>query len=166
MAVTVNFALDEPEWAEFSRVNTPVAPSFGTVTFAWVSLMTLTPASRAAPIQAEVTAVKPVPARVVTVPTAPEVGVKDLITGVAAVAELTVSSPKEKAAWSGLSTAIWPPSASAGTVSCTCVSLMTFTVASCAYPIHALLRPVNPLPFTVTTPPIATVVGVKLDTVG
>jgi hypothetical protein len=77
-----------------------------------------------------------------------------------------LTEPAENAEWAGLSTAIFPLVASAGTVIFSWVSLTTCVLASCPLPIHALSTPVNPLPVTVTTPPLATLDGEKLDMVG
>ncbi len=78
----------------------------------------------------------------------------------------TVNEPGEKAAFLALRITTCPVFPSAGTVIFTCVSLTTFSAASCPLPIHAALAPVNPEPDTVKTVPTGPEVGVKLPIIG
>jgi hypothetical protein len=77
--VNVKDVAENAECDGFSNATGPLVASDGTVTFAWVSLMTLIAASWALPTQAWFEPVKPDPFTVITVPTAPEDGEKDLI---------------------------------------------------------------------------------------
>jgi hypothetical protein len=62
-----------------------------------------------------------------------------------------------------LNSATAPVVASFGTVTATCVLLITLTLASCAEPIQALLTPVKLEPVTVITVPAAPVFGVNFE---
>jgi len=80
---------------------------------------------------------------------------------VEAMLVLTVKSAAVNTACCGLSSTTKPAAASLGTVTVAWVSLTTFTAASWAVPIHALLSPVNPVPVRVMVLPMAPLVGEK-----
>ena len=65
---------ENDECKGFRTASWPVTASCGTVTSTLVSLSTCTTPSRALPIHAVVSPVKPEPVTVITVPTAPDVG--------------------------------------------------------------------------------------------
>lgn len=98
---------------------------------------------------------------------APAVGA---VTGVGAgagvVAFVTVKTTDVKCEFCGLTKPKCAEVASAGTVTFTKVSLTTWTLASCAAPIHTCVKPVNPVPGTVMIVPGGPEVGEKLEGIG
>lgn len=140
----------------------PVLPSAGTVTLAFVSLVTVSPASCAVPTHAVLAPVNPDPVTAITVPTGPVLGEIPLIAGLGNTADavVTVNELGEKAACRELKIATWPVWPFAGTVTRTCVSLTTLRGAL-SDPMRAEFEPVKPEPETVMTVPTGPEVGEK-----
>ena len=86
--------------------------------------------------------------------------------GAGVAAFVTVKTTDVKCEFCGLMKPKCAVVASAGTVTFTKVSLTTWTLASCAAPIHTCVKPVNPLPGTVMIVPGGPERGEKLEGIG
>ncbi len=103
--------------------------------------------------------------------TAPEIVVEPVVgvgtgVGAGAAAFVTVKRTDVKCEFCGLMKPKCAVVASFGTVTFTKVSLTTWTLASCAAPIHTCVRPVNPVPGTVMMVPGGPEVGEKPEGIG
>jgi hypothetical protein len=90
-AVTVKSVEEKPQFVPLPTASCcmPVAASAGTVILTCVLLTLVMPASWAEPTHAAVIPDRPVPVRVISVPTGPDVGVNDVIEGCAAAVAVT-----------------------------------------------------------------------------
>ena len=159
---TVKLAALVPVPAGVVTAIVPVLAPTGTVAAIWVA--DTTEKAAAVPLKwTAVAPVKPVPVRVTTVPTGPEVGVKPVTVGAGAV---TVKLAALVPVPPGVVTLIVPLVAPAGTVVVICVALTTVSVVWSVPWKLTLVAPVKCVPVRVTAAPTRPEVGVKLVTVG
>jgi hypothetical protein len=161
-AVTVNELADVAVPPAAVTDIVPVVAPLGTVAAMWLASITENVA--VVPLNfTPVAPVKSVPVIVTLAPTTPLGGEKLAIVGAAA---FTVKLLVEVAVPAGVTIAILPVTALAGTVNVALVALATEKAVAATPPTVTEVAPVKFVPVTVTVVPVAPLVGVKLVIVG